>query len=74
MENGPFEDVFPIENGDFHCYGCNILGVTFPPLHDQGIDSHLSQTATFGGKMCQCHNDHHHGATTSSGWLWQLAG
>ena len=20
MENGPFEDVFPIENGIFHCY------------------------------------------------------
>ena len=20
MENGPFEDVFPIENDDFHCY------------------------------------------------------
>ena len=20
MENGPFEDVFPIKNGKFHCY------------------------------------------------------
>ena len=39
MENGPFEDVFPIENGIFHCYVSLPEGSSHILFHETKIHS-----------------------------------
>ena len=42
MENGPVEDVFPIENGDFHCHVSLLEG----KLNMTGLKNHHFEYST----------------------------